>query len=116
VVFQQEAMPRLRELRIWPLFYVREARGMASSDGGLDFGLGNLLSLQEVKIEILRAGAIKEAAEQAMVPLTHVASVVDPCFSPFPFLLNFIGVVFSGPVFSSNLNFVSISVSDSDEE
>jgi hypothetical protein len=48
--------------------------------------------------------------------LTHVASVVDPCFSPFPFLLNFIGVVFSGPVFYSNLNFVSISVSDSDEE
>jgi hypothetical protein len=109
-------MPRLRELRLWPLFYVREARGMASSDGGLDFGLGNLLSLQEVKIEILRAGAIKEAAEQAMVPLTHVASAVDPCFSPFPFLLNFIGIVFSGPVFSSNLNFVSISISDSDEE
>jgi hypothetical protein len=24
---------------------------MASNDGGLDFGLGNLLSLQEVKIE-----------------------------------------------------------------
>jgi hypothetical protein len=68
-------MPRLRELRLWPLFYVREARGMASSDGGLDFGLGNLLSLQEVKIEILRAGATKEEAEQAMVPLTHVASI-----------------------------------------
>ncbi|PUZ45542.1 hypothetical protein GQ55_8G232800 [Panicum hallii var. hallii] len=45
---------------------------MASSDGGLDFGLGNLLSLQEVKIEILRAGATKEAAEQAMVPLPHI--------------------------------------------
>ena len=43
VIFQQGAMPRL-----WPLFYVREGRGIASNDGDLDMGLENLPSLQDV--------------------------------------------------------------------
>ena len=48
VIFQQGAMPRLRELRLWPLFYVREGRGIASNDGDLNMGLEKLPSLQDV--------------------------------------------------------------------
>jgi len=62
VVFQKGAMPRLRGLWLDPLFYVREARGVASSDGGLDLCLGNLPSLQE-------------EAEQAKAALTHAADM-----------------------------------------
>ena len=77
VVFQQGAMPRLRELWLRALFYTREARGIASKDGGLDLGLGNLPSLQNVTA-ILRSppmGANKEAAKQAKAALTHAAKM-----------------------------------------
>ncbi|XP_039822470.1 disease resistance protein RGA5-like [Panicum virgatum] len=70
MVFQQGAMPRLRKLHIWPLFYVREARGTACSDGGLDLGLGNLQSLQELIVDLQCEGATMEEAEQAKAALT----------------------------------------------
>jgi hypothetical protein len=73
VVFQQGAMPRLRELYLLALFYVREARGIACSDGGLDLGLGNLPSLQWVAADLQCAGANKEKAEQAKAALTLAA-------------------------------------------
>jgi len=103
-------MPRLRELWLEPLFYVREARGVASSDGGLDLCLGNLPSPQEVLAELRCEGTSKEEAEQAKAALTHAADMhpnhplAPVVFSPviLTYLLHFI---------SSNLNFISISVS-----
>jgi len=74
-VFQKGAMPRLRELWLVPLFYVREARGVGSSDGGLDLGLGNLPSLQDVKAYLGCEGASKEEAEQAKAALTRAAEM-----------------------------------------
>ena len=114
VVFQKGAMPRLAWLGLWRLFYAREARGIGSSDGGLDLGLGNLPSLQDVKAMLRCEGASKEEAEQAKAALTHaaemhpnhprlhisivyegaVAPVLTPCFSHFPFLRNLIALVF----------------------
>jgi len=73
VVFQKGAMPRLRELWLEPLFYVREARGIGSSDGGLD--LGNLPSLQDVRADLRWEGASKEEAEQAKAALKHAAEM-----------------------------------------
>jgi len=114
VVFQQGAMPRLTELHLSSLFYVREARGVGSSDGGLDLGLGNLPSLQTGTVGLRCEGASKEAAKQAKAALRHaaemhpnhpyhdisvkyegaVAPVLTPCFSHFPFLRNLIALVF----------------------
>ena len=73
VVFQKGAMPRLTSLSLWRLFYAREARGIGSSDGGLDLGLGNLPSLQNFAAD-LKAGS-KEEAEQAKAALTHAAEM-----------------------------------------
>ncbi|KAG2481208.1 hypothetical protein PVAP13_J356650 [Panicum virgatum] len=75
VVFQKGAMPRLRELWLNSLFYAREARGVGSSDGGLDLGLGNLPSLQDVKAMLRCEGASKEEAEQAKAALKHAAKM-----------------------------------------
>ena len=75
VVFQKGAMPRLTSLSLWPLFYVREARGIGSSDGGLDLGLGNLPSLQHFAAYLRCEGASKEEAEQAKAALTHAAEM-----------------------------------------
>ena len=75
VIFQQGAMPRLRELHLWPLFYVREGRGIGSSNSGLDLGLGNLPSLQRVVAELRCEGASKEEAKQAKAALTHAAEM-----------------------------------------
>jgi len=75
MVFQQGAMPRLRELYLWPLFDVREGRGNASSNDGLDLSLGNLPSLQRVLAELRCEGASKEVAEQAMAALTRAAEM-----------------------------------------
>ena len=109
VVFQKGAMPRLRELRLWPLFYVREARGIGSSDGGLDLGLGNLPSLQHFAAYLRCEGASKAALTRAAemhpnhpyhdisVPYA-VAPVLTPCFSHFPFLLNLIALWQAGSV------------------
>nr|XP_034570179.1 disease resistance protein RGA5-like [Setaria viridis] len=70
VVFQQGAMPRLRDL-IFSRFYLREARGIACNDGSLNLGLGNLPSLQVVIAQLQCDGAGKEEAEQAKATLTH---------------------------------------------
>ena len=75
MVFQQGAMPRLRELYLWPLFDVREGRGNASSNDGLDLSLGNLSSLQRVLAELRCEGASKEEAEQAKAALRHAAKM-----------------------------------------
>ena len=75
MVFQQGAMPRLRELYLWPLFYAREGRGIASSNDGLDLSLGNLPSLQRVFAELRYEGASKEEAEQAKATLTRAAEM-----------------------------------------
>ena len=114
VVFQKGAMPKLRVLNLGPLFYVREGRGTASNNGGLDLGLGNLPSLQRVIVGLQCEGASMEEAEQAKAALTRaaemhpnhpyhdisvkyegaVAPVLTPCFSHFPFLRNLIALVF----------------------
>jgi hypothetical protein len=53
---------------------MREGGGIASSDGGLDLGLGNLPSLQRVRAKLIRCeGANKEAVEQAKAALTLAA-------------------------------------------
>ncbi|KAG2563510.1 hypothetical protein PVAP13_8KG229602 [Panicum virgatum] len=75
VVFQKGAMPRLAWLRLLPLFYVREARGIGSSDGGLDLGLGNLPSLQHFEADLRCEGPSEEEAEQAMAALMHAAEM-----------------------------------------
>ncbi|KAK8448017.1 hypothetical protein SEVIR_8G200500v4 [Setaria viridis] len=74
VVFQQGAMPRLREL-MFSQFYVGEARGIACNDGSLDLGLGNLPSLQFVEAYLKCDGAGKEEAEQAKAALMHEAEM-----------------------------------------
>ncbi|PUZ45546.1 hypothetical protein GQ55_8G233200 [Panicum hallii var. hallii] len=51
------------------------ARGIASSDGGLDLGLGNLPSLQLVEVNLQYEGANKEAAEKAKAALTLAAEM-----------------------------------------
>jgi hypothetical protein len=70
VVFQQGAMPRLRALHLWSLFYVREGGGIAS-----ELALGNLPSLQEFFASVECEGASKEEAEQAKAALTHAAEM-----------------------------------------
>ncbi|KAF8685261.1 hypothetical protein HU200_044083 [Digitaria exilis] len=74
VVFQQGAMTRLRDLTL-ELFYVRESRGMAISYGGLDLGLGNLPSLEDVSTRLLYEGASKEDMRQAEAALRHAAEM-----------------------------------------
>ncbi|CAL4987052.1 unnamed protein product [Urochloa decumbens] len=60
VVFQQGAMPRLAEL--WLDFPVRETREM---NGGFDLGLGNLPSLQTVRVFLQSEGANKMEMKEA---------------------------------------------------
>jgi hypothetical protein len=74
VVFRQRAMPRLRYLGLFP-FYPREARGTNCNDVGVDMGLGNLTSLQEVHAYLQCEGASREEAEQAKAALTHAAEM-----------------------------------------
>jgi hypothetical protein len=75
VVFRQRAMPRLRNLGFFP-FYLREGRGTNNrNDVGVDMGLGNLTSLQEVRAYLQCEGASLEEAEQAKAALTHAAEI-----------------------------------------
>jgi hypothetical protein len=67
-------MPRLRYLGLFP-FYPREARGTNCNDVGVDMGLGNLTSLQEVHAYLQCEGASREEAEQAKAALTHAAEM-----------------------------------------
>jgi hypothetical protein len=76
VVFQQAAMPRLRELRFWS-FYLQQEIGIACSNGSVDLelGLGNLSSLQEIMADLRCQGTSKEEAEQAKAALRRVAEI-----------------------------------------
>jgi hypothetical protein len=74
VVFQQRAMPRLRILWFYS-FYLRGVRGISCNDDGIDLGLGNLTSLQQVSAELRCDGASREEAEQARAALTHAAEM-----------------------------------------
>jgi Leucine-rich repeat (LRR) protein len=69
MVFQQRAMPRLRNL--WMAsFYPREIRGISS------LFLGNLTSLQQFEVALLCCeGVSLEEAEQAKAALTHAAEM-----------------------------------------
>ncbi|CAL4991219.1 unnamed protein product [Urochloa decumbens] len=74
VVFEQGAMPRLRE--IWFLSsYVMRASEVACSGGGLNLGLGNLPSLQSVHVYLLSEGASKEEADKACAALRDAAEM-----------------------------------------
>ena len=75
VVFQKGAMPRLARLGLWRLFYAREARGIASKDGGLDLGLGNLPSLQPAGGTCLLMSYVKALARRRRSKLTHAAEM-----------------------------------------
>jgi hypothetical protein len=73
VVFHQGAMPRLRNLGF--LFFVRKAREIAGSDGGLLCGLANLQSLEAVKVFVRASGASKEEVEEAKAAVTREAEI-----------------------------------------
>ncbi|KAF8673405.1 hypothetical protein HU200_048969 [Digitaria exilis] len=70
VVFRQGAMPRLEYLRF--TFSVCE---IASSDGSLDLGLGNLPSLQSVQARLVYEGASKEDVREAEAALKDAAEM-----------------------------------------
>ncbi|KAF8685260.1 hypothetical protein HU200_044082 [Digitaria exilis] len=72
VIFQQGAMPRLRDLKLEPI-HVGEARQITNRVGGLDLGLGYLPSLQSVLAYFLYESASKKEAEEAEAVLLHAA-------------------------------------------
>ncbi|CAL4957680.1 unnamed protein product [Urochloa decumbens] len=74
VVFQQGAMPRLRELYL-DLFFMWEARETTTSDGGPDLSLGNLPLLQNVFIEFRSEVASTEEVEQVKATLRRAAEI-----------------------------------------
>ncbi|CAL4991197.1 unnamed protein product [Urochloa decumbens] len=74
VVFQRGAMPRLREIQFL-LCYVMRASGVACSGGGLNFGLGNLPSLERVDAFLLSERASTQEAERAKAVLIHAAEM-----------------------------------------
>lgn len=71
VMFRQGAMPRLTSLRF--TFPVQEAREITGSNGALDLGLGNLLSLQDVIVRFRSEGANTEELEEARAAVRHAA-------------------------------------------
>jgi hypothetical protein len=131
VVFQQRAMPRLRNLWFFP-FYLREVRGISGNDGGIDLGLENLTSLQEVQAYLQYEGDSREEAEQAEAALTHAAEMhpnrphhkiifarkgaltpaVIPCFSPFPLWPGLSVHLFSFPMFISQIEVMEYEQSE----
>ncbi|CAL4982979.1 unnamed protein product [Urochloa decumbens] len=74
MVFEQGAMPRLRDIRFFSSYVMRES-GVPSSSGGLNLGLGNLPSLQRVDAYLLSEGVSKEEAEKAGAALRHAAEM-----------------------------------------
>ncbi|WVZ54765.1 hypothetical protein U9M48_005516 [Paspalum notatum var. saurae] len=73
VEFQKGAMPRVEKLCVHE-FPVREARGMGGSDGGLDFGLGHLQSLQRLDLFLTYRDSSEEA-EKAKAAVTHTMEI-----------------------------------------
>ncbi|CAL4991216.1 unnamed protein product [Urochloa decumbens] len=74
VVFQQGAMPRLRELYL-DLFLMWEGIETSSSDGGLDMGIGNLPLLQDVFIEFRSEVASTEEVDRVKDTLRRAAEI-----------------------------------------
>ncbi|TVU23961.1 hypothetical protein EJB05_26353 [Eragrostis curvula] len=73
VVFQNGAAPRLARLEID--LYVREVREIAGSDGGFDFGLENLSSLQEIEVDFRSGGAREEEVQEATAAVRNAAQI-----------------------------------------
>ncbi|CAL4982970.1 unnamed protein product [Urochloa decumbens] len=73
VVFQHGAMMRLASLAF--TFHAREVREMTSSDGRLDFGLENLLSLQDVLVYFRSRGANEMEVAEAKAALSHAFEI-----------------------------------------
>ncbi|CAN6381836.1 unnamed protein product [Urochloa humidicola] len=74
MIFEQGAMPRLRDIRFFSSYVMRES-GVACSGGGLNLGLGNLPSLERVDAYLLSEGASKEKAEKAGAAMRHAAEM-----------------------------------------
>ncbi|CAL4979418.1 unnamed protein product [Urochloa decumbens] len=74
VVFQQGAMPRLRELYI-DLLFMWEARETTNGDGSLDMGIRNLPLLQDVFIEFRSEVASTEEVERVKATLRRAAEI-----------------------------------------
>ncbi|CAL4991220.1 unnamed protein product [Urochloa decumbens] len=73
VVFQQGAMMRLASLAF--TFHAREVREMTSSDGRLNLGLENLLSLQDVLVYFRCRGANEMEVAEAKAALSHAFEI-----------------------------------------
>ncbi|KAF8685262.1 hypothetical protein HU200_044084 [Digitaria exilis] len=73
VVFQQGAMMRLTSLAF--TFHAREAREIRSSDGRLNLGLENLLSLEDVLVYFRARGACEMEMEEAKAALRHAFEI-----------------------------------------
>ncbi|CAL4991190.1 unnamed protein product [Urochloa decumbens] len=74
VVFQQGAMPRLRELYL-DLLFMWEARETTNGDGSLDMGIRNLPLLQDVLIELRSEVASSEEVERVKATFRCAAEI-----------------------------------------
>jgi hypothetical protein len=72
-VFQQGAIPRL-EIRNFE-FCVQAARQITCNGDGPELGLGNLSSLQDVKIYLRSRGARKEEVSELEAALRHAVEI-----------------------------------------
>ena len=73
IVFQQGAMPRLEILNFE--FCVQAARQITCNGDGPELGLGNLSSLQDVKIYLRSRGASKEEVKELEAALRHAVEI-----------------------------------------
>ncbi|CAD6256062.1 unnamed protein product [Miscanthus lutarioriparius] len=73
VAFQEGSMPRLQTLKFQ--FSVRGLRSIASGNGGLDLGLGNLPSFQHLNVHLDSQGASNEEVEELEAALWHAIDI-----------------------------------------
>ena len=73
IMFQQGAMPRLEILNFE--FCVQAARQITCNGDGPELGLGNLPSLQDVKIYLRSRGASKEEVRELEAALRHAVEI-----------------------------------------
>ncbi|XP_025827856.1 disease resistance protein RPP13-like isoform X2 [Panicum hallii] len=73
VMFQQGAMMMLTSLAF--TFHAREVREITSSDGRLNLGLENLVSLQDVLVYFRTRGASEMEVEEAKAALSHAFEI-----------------------------------------
>jgi hypothetical protein len=80
VAFQEGSMPRLQTLKFQ--FSVRGLTSIASGNGGLDLGLGNLPSFQHLNVHLDSQGASNEEVEELEaalgMPLTSIL-IIPSC-------------------------------------